>query len=183
MTWSSSKSEMGHGQTRHWGLRMRYWALPFLPLFLLEKGEDARFAGGEQKSPAYLNGDVPLDRNGVRAGATGHWCRPARGPATVNHFFEKTSTMRALTTVGVLRQDCAGPNLPSGGGYLKIQLPRRKYSLRSNDEQTVELASWGKDKKPTWRWKIVTHGLSCKRASQAGFQFGRAKTKSRACMS
>jgi len=86
------KSEMGHGNAPL-GPANEVLALPFLPLFLLEKGEDARLPAGT-KVTAYLNGDVPLDRTVYER------VQPAMvqraGPATVI-IFEKTSTMRALT--------------------------------------------------------------------------------------
>ena len=75
---------MGHG----WGPfepASEVFALPILPLFLLEKGEDVRLPTGT-KVTAYLNGDVPLERTAFER------VQPTivrrAGPATVTIFRE-----------------------------------------------------------------------------------------------
>jgi len=146
------KSEMGHGNAPL-GPANEVLALPFLPLFLLEKGEDARLPAGT-KVTAYLNGDVPLDRTVYER------VQPAMvqraGPATVIIFRENIHYASAYKP-SVYCGKIALARLPSGG-YLKIQLPRGKYSLRSNDEQTVEL-QLGEGQEAYVEMEIVTHGF------------------------
>jgi hypothetical protein len=108
--------------------------LPLVPLFLLEKGEDARLPAGT-KVTAYVNGDVPLDRGSYER------AQPAivqrTGPATVTIF-------RGRPAKGFGYQPsvyCGKMALArlSIDHYVKIQLPPGKYSFRSNDDQVVEL--------------------------------------------
>jgi hypothetical protein len=130
--------------------------LPLLPLFLLEKGEDARLPEGT-KVAAYLNGDVPLDRTAFER------VQPViaqrAGPATVTIFrtrYFNTSGYKPSVYCGKI----ALARLPSGG-YLKIQLPQGKYSFRSNDDQAVELhLEEGQD--VYVQMQIIAHGFSVK---------------------
>jgi hypothetical protein len=130
--------------------------LPLLPLFLLEKGEDVRLPEGA-KVTAYLNGDVPLDRAAYERVQPA--IAPRTGPATVTIFrirFFNTSGYKPSVYCGKI----ALARLPSGG-YLKIQLPRGKYSFRSNDDQAVELQL--EDGQEIYvQMQIVTHGLGAK---------------------
>jgi hypothetical protein len=147
------KSDMGNGSL---GPAFEVFALPILPLFLLEKGEDVRLPVGTKVS-AYLNGDVPLDR------AVFERVQPTVsqrvGPATVTIFRENIHYASAYKP-SVYCGKIALARLPSGG-YLKIQLPPGKYSLRSNDEQALEL-QLEEGQEVYLRMQMVTHGLTLK---------------------
>jgi hypothetical protein len=132
------------------------FALPILPLFLLEKGADLRLPAGT-KVTAYLNGDVPVDR-----AAFGR-LQPAlvrgTGPATITIFRENIHIARG-NKPSVYCGKIALARLPNGG-YLRIQLPPGKYSLRSNDEQAIEL-QLDEGQEVYVQMEIVIHGLSAK---------------------
>jgi len=146
------KSEMGHGNAPL-GPANEVLAWPFLPLFLLEKGEDARLPTGT-KVTAYLNGDVPLERGAFeRLQPT---VERRAGPATVTIYRENVHYASAYKP-SVYCGKIALARLPNGG-YLKIQLPPGKYSLRSNDEQAVEL-QLGEGQEVYVQMEIVTHGF------------------------
>jgi len=131
-------------------------ALPLLPLFLLEKGEDARLPLGT-KVTAYLNGGVPLDRTAFER------VQPViakrAGPATVTIFRESIHYASAYKP-SVYCGKIALARLPSGG-YLKLQLPRGKYSFRSNDDQVLKL-QLEEGQEVYVQMQIVAHGLSVK---------------------
>ena len=149
------KSEMGHGNAPL-GPANEVLAVPFLPLFSLEKGEDVRLPAGT-KVTAYLNGDVPLERGAFeRLQPT---VERRAGPATVTIYRENVHYASAYKP-SVYCGKIALARLPSGG-YLKIQLPPGKYSLRSNDEQAVEL-QLEEGQEVYVEMEIVTHGLSVK---------------------
>jgi hypothetical protein len=130
--------------------------LPLLPLFLLEKGEDARLPAGT-KVTAYLNGEVMLDR------AAYERVQPViaqrTGPATVTIFrtsFFNTSGYKPSVYCGKI----ALARLPQDG-YFKMQLPPGKYFFRSNDEQLLELhLEEGQD--VYVQMQIIAHGFSVK---------------------
>ncbi len=147
------KSDMGNGPL---GPVTELFALPILPLFLLEKGADLRLPAGT-KVTAYLNGDVPVDRT-----AFGR-LQPAlvrgTGPATITIFRENIHYASG-NKPSVYCGKIALARLPSGG-YLRIQLPPGKYSLRSNDEQAIEL-QLDEGQEVYVQMEIVTHGLSAK---------------------
>ena len=135
-------------------------ALPLRPFFyglaLMEKGEDLRLPAGT-KVTAYLNGDVPLNRTAFERMQPA--MVPRTGPATVTIFRESIHYASAYKP-SVYCGKIALARLPSGG-YLKIQLPRGKYSFRSNDDQAVELhLEEGQD--IYVQMQIVTHGLGAK---------------------
>ena len=108
--------------------------LPFVPLFLLEKGKDARLPSGTRFT-AYLNGDLPLDRTALER------LQPVvsrhSGPATVIVFRAKAKMGRS-NKPSVFCGRIALARLPNGG-YLKVPLPPGKYFFRSNDDQVLEL--------------------------------------------
>jgi hypothetical protein len=148
-------AELGEGKGAMGGAA-EIFLLPILPLFLLEKGEDVRLPAGT-KVTAYLNGDVPLDR------AAYERAQPAvvrrAGPATVTIFRESIHYASAYKP-SVYCGKIALARLPSGG-YLKIQLPRGKYSFRSNDEQAVDV-QLEEGQEAYVQMQIVTHGLGVK---------------------
>jgi hypothetical protein len=149
------ESEMGQGST---GPVFQVLALPILPLFLLEKGKDALLPAGTRVT-AYLNGDVPLER------AAYERMQPAvvrrAGPATVTIFRENANVhYGSANKPSVYCGKIALARLPSGG-YVKIQLPPGKYSLRSNDEQAIEL-QLEEGQEVYLGMQMVTHGLSIK---------------------
>jgi hypothetical protein len=149
------ESEMGQGST---GPVFQVLALPILPLFLLEKGKDALLPAGTRVT-AYLNGDVPLER------AAYERMQPAvvrrAGPATVTIFRENANVhYGSANKPSVYCGKIALARLPSGG-YVKIQLPPGKYSLRSNDEQAIEL-QLEEGQEVYLGMQMVTHGLSMK---------------------
>jgi hypothetical protein len=149
------KSEVEHDKGA-WGAPSEVVALPLLPLFLLERGEDVRLPAGT-KVTAYLNGDVPLDRGEYERVQPA--IAPRTGPATVTIFRESIHYASAYKP-SVYCGKIALARLPSGG-YLKIQLPQGKYSFRSNDDQAVELQL--EDGQEIYvQMQIVTHGLSAK---------------------
>jgi len=129
--------------------------LPFVPLFLLEKGEEARLPAGT-KVTAYLNGDVPLDRGSYER------VQPAivqrTGPATVTVF--RGGPPRAPYKPSVYCGKIALARLPSAD-FFKIQLPPGKYSLRSNDGQAVEL-QLEEGQEAYLQMQMVTRGLGMK---------------------
>lgn len=134
-----------------WGL-----GLPLLPLFLLEKGEDARLPAGT-KVTAYLNGDVPLDRTAFEQ------VQPViaqrTGPATVT-IFRTAFPPHAAYRPSVYCGKIALARLPQDG-YFKIQLSPGKYFFRSNDEQLLELhLEEGQD--VYVQMQIIAHGFSVK---------------------
>lgn len=149
------ETEVGQGSS---GPVFQVLALPILPLFLLEKGKDASLPAGTRVT-AYLNGDVPLER------AAYERVQPAvvrrAGPATVTIFRENMNIhYGSANKPSVYCGKIALARLPSGG-YVKIQLPPGKYSLRSNDEQAVEL-QLEEGQEVYVRMQMVTHGLSMK---------------------
>ncbi len=149
------QSELEHDKGSLWPVS-EVLVLPIMPLFLLEKGEDVRLPAGT-KLTAYLNGDVRLDR------AAYERLQPSivqrAGPATVTIFRENIHYGSAYKP-SVYCGKIALARLPSGG-YLKIQLPRGKYSLRSNDEQAIEL-QLEEGQEVYLGMQMVTHGLSMK---------------------
>jgi hypothetical protein len=147
------KSDMGNGPL---GPVTELFALPILPLFLLEKGADLRLPAGT-KVTAYLNGDVPVDRTAF--GRLQPALERGTGPATITIFRENMHYARG-NKPSVYCGKIALARLPNGG-YLKIQLPPGKYSLRSNDEQAVEL-QLDEGQEVYVQMEIVTHGLSAK---------------------
>jgi hypothetical protein len=149
------QTELGQGKGAMGGAA-ELFLLPMLPLFLLEKGEEARLPAGA-KVTAYLNGDVPLER------AAFERVQPTvvrrAGPATVTIFRENIrygSGYKPSVYCGTI----ALARLPSGG-YLKIQLPPGKYSFRSNDEQAIEL-QLEEGQEVYLQMQMVTHGLGMK---------------------
>ena len=127
--------------------------LPVVPFLLLEKGKDVVLPTGT-KFTAYLNGDVPLDRTAFERVQPA--VVPRAGPATVTIFrgnIQYGSAYKPSVYCGRI----ALARLPRGG-YLKIQLPRGKYSLRSNDEQAVEL-QLEEGQEVYVQLQIVTHGF------------------------
>lgn len=149
------KSEVEHDKGA-WGPPSEVMALPLLPLFLLEKGEDVRLSAGT-KVNAYLNGDVPLERAALERVQPA--VAPRTGPATVTIFRESIHYASAYKP-SVYCGKIALARLPSGG-YLKIQLPRGKYSFRSNDDQAVEL-QFEEGQEIYVQMQVVTHGLGAK---------------------
>jgi hypothetical protein len=130
--------------------------LPLVPLFLLERGEDARLPTGT-KVTAFLNGDVPLDRTAFEK------VQPVigqlSGPATVTIFRTKWPAATAYRP-SVYCGKIAVARL-SYGAYLKIQLPPGKYSFRSSDDQAIEL-HLEEGQKAYVQMQMVFHGLSTK---------------------
>lgn len=149
------KAELGKGKGAIGGAA-EIFLLPILPVFLLEKGEDLRLPAGT-KVTGYLNGDVPLNREAfvrLQPATTRH-----AGPAMVTIFRENIHYASAYKP-SVYCGKIALARL-SSGGYLKIQLPPGKYSLRSNDEQAVEI-QLEEGQEAYVQMEIVTHGLSVK---------------------
>ena len=163
------QTELGQGKGAMGGAA-ELFLLPALPLFLLEKGGEAHLPAGT-KVAAYLNGDVPLEQEAFER------LQPAvvrrTGPATVAIFRENIrygSAYKPSVYCGTI----ALARLPSGG-YLKIQLLRGKYSLRSNDEQAVEV-QLEEGQEVYLQMQMVTHGLGMKghlnRVSNSGGEDG-----------
>ena len=147
----SMKRDMAELSLRSMGL-----GLPLVPLFLLERGEDARLPAGT-KVTAYVNGDVPLDREAYERGQPPIVQRT--GPATVTIFRTKWPAATAYKP-SVYCGKIALARLPSAD-FFKIQLPPGKYSLRSNDGQVVEL-QLEEGQEAYLQMQMITRGLSMK---------------------
>ena len=151
----------GASNSTEMGLRMAQYGmtgvlLPVVPFLLLEKGEDARLPEGT-KFTAYLNGDVPLDRTAFEK--VQPVITPPSGPATVIVFRAKRPAATAYKP-SVFCGKIALARL-SYGGYMKIQLPAGKYSLRSSDDQVLEL-HLDDGQEIYVQMQIVAHGFSVK---------------------
>jgi hypothetical protein len=130
--------------------------LPLLPLFLLEKGGDARLPA-DTKITAYVNGDVQLDRKALELAqpVLAH----ATGPATVTIFRAKFPPATAYAP-SVYCGNVALTRLEHGR-YFKIQLPAGKYSFRSSDDQILEL-QLGEGQEVYLQMQLIVHGFNMK---------------------